>query len=386
MYKVKLFNKISEKGLDLFGPDFEYGEAIESPDVILVRSASLHDYDFGDNLLCVGRAGTGVNNIPLDKFSKAGIAVFNSPGANANAVKELVVLSLFMSSRDIAGGLNWISENKNDEEIDKSAEKVKKAFAGCEIKGKTIGIIGLGAIGSLVADSAFSLGMKVYGYDPYLSLMAALRLNPQIKLVHNLEDIFTKSDFISLHLPVTDSTKNMISAEQFVKFKDGASLINMARNGLVNDDDLVEALDGGKLHRYCTDFASKKLVNTKNTIVFPHLGASTEEAEENCATMVVEEIIDYILNGNVLNSVNLPNLDARQAETGKRLCVIHEADQQTVAQIHQNMSLRGRRSNGLISKQKGHFAYTVIDAEETISEEIASSIEGLDAVCKARII
>ena len=386
MYKVKCFNKISEKGLELFGSDFEYGEDIENPDAILVRSANLHDYEFGDNLLCIGRAGAGVNNIPLDKCSESGIAVFNSPGANANAVKELVVLALLMSSRDIAGGLNWVSENKHDEEIAKSAEKAKKAFAGCEIKGKTIGIIGLGAIGSLVADAALSLGMEVYGYDPYLSLIAALRLSPKIKVVHKLEDIFANSDYITLHLPVTDSTKNMIAAQQLDQFKDGASLINMARNGLVNEGDLVKALDSGKLHRYCTDFASKELANAKNTIVFPHLGASTEEAEDNCAIMAVEEIQDYVLDGNITNSVNLPNLDAGQAEAGKRLCVIHAADQTTAAQIHQDMALRGCKSKAFTSKQKGNFAYTVIDSQEPISNEILDSVNSMEPVCKARVI
>ena len=386
MYKVQLFNKISPKGLEMLGSNFEYGDDIENPDAILLRSASLHDYEFGENLLCIGRAGAGVNNIPLDKCGENGIAVFNSPGANANAVKELVLTALFMCSRDIAGGLKWVSENAQDSEISKSAEKAKKAFAGCEIKGKTLGIIGLGAIGSLVADAAIALGMDVLGYDPYLSLTSALRLNPNIKVVNKLDDIFEKSDYITLHLPVTESTKDMISADQLIKCKDGVCIINMARAGLVNESDLIESLNSGKVAKYSTDFASKQLANAKNTVVFPHLGASTKEAEDNCAVMAAKEIKDYIENGNILNSVNFPNLDMGPACAGKRLCAVHEADQKTAANIHQVLVLSGNKSRTFVSKQKGNFAYTIIDTENPISTETLKDIEGFESVFRARVI
>ncbi|MBQ2510414.1 MAG: 3-phosphoglycerate dehydrogenase, partial [Erysipelotrichaceae bacterium] len=320
--KIRLANRIDEKGLDLFDDTYDYCENMENEDAILVRSASLHDYAMPESLLAIARAGAGVNNIPIGLCSEKGVAVFNTPGANANAVKELTLCSLFLSSRDIKSGILWEDDLKDISDFAKAIEKGKSAFIGPEIAGKKLGVIGLGAIGVLVANDAVKLGMEVYGYDPYISVNSAWSLSKWVKHVTDLHTLFRECDYITLHLPVNEQTKGMIDAKALDQMKEGIRIINLARGELVDEDALIQALESGKVARYVSDFASYRLVHTKNTVCFPHLGASTPESEENCAVMAVKELKDYLENGNVVNSVNLPSVSEART-TSHRICIIH---------------------------------------------------------------
>ena len=321
--KIKCLNPIAAVGLDMLGDNYDIVDSYEEAEGVLVRSASMHDLDLHDNLLAVARAGAGVNNIPLDECAKKGIVVFNTPGANANGVKELVLAGLLIGSRDIVGGIKWVEENKDDENINKSAEKAKKAFAGNEIRGKKLGVIGLGAIGVLVANAASALGMDVYGYDPYLSVHNALSLSRHIHRIKDQNELYAQCDFITVHVPLLEETKVMINKETLSHMKDGVKILNFARDILVNEDDLGEALESGKVAKYITDFPNSKAVKFKNTIVIPHLGASTEESEDNCAIMAVHEMQNFIENGNILNSVNYPKCDAGICASAGRVTICH---------------------------------------------------------------
>ncbi|MCI9129651.1 MAG: 3-phosphoglycerate dehydrogenase [Eggerthellaceae bacterium] len=305
MYKVHCLNNISSKGLDLLTDEYELTDNVEEADVILVRSANMHDMAIPENLKAVARAGAGVNNIPLDAMAEAGVAVFNTPGANANAVKELVLAGMLLASRDIIGGIQWVSENADDENVGKSAEKAKKAFAGGEISGKTLGVIGLGAIGRLVVQAAETLGMSVVGYDPYMDAAKAAGISSDLRFVDNLDDLYAASDYITIHVPATADTKGMIDAAAISKMKDGVVFLNFSRDSLVNDEDMANALESGKVSRYVTDFANPAVVKMERTIVIPHLGASTAEAEDNCAVMAVNEVMDYLSDGTKNHCVNL---------------------------------------------------------------------------------
>lgn len=305
MYKVHCLNNISDKGLDLLTDEYELVDAPDEADVILVRSASMHDMDIPSSLKAVARAGAGVNNIPLEKMADAGVAVFNTPGANANAVKELVLAGLLMSARDVLGGIEWVKDNADDENVGKAAEKAKKAFAGGEISGKTLGVIGLGAIGKLVAQSAEALGMSIVGYDPYSSAEKAAEISSDLRYVENLDDLLAASDYITIHVPAVESTIGMINDDAIAKMKDGVVFLNFSRDTLVDDDAMAKALSSGKVRRYVTDFANPAVVKMDNVIVLPHLGASTAEAEENCAIMAVNEVMDYLADGTKIHCVNM---------------------------------------------------------------------------------
>ena len=323
MYKIKLMNKISKVGTDLFGQQYQIGEDIESEDGILVRSASLHDYQFPSTLLAIARAGAGVNNIPIDQCSEQGIVVFNTPGANANAVKELVLCALFLSSRQIVEGIDWVKTLKGQEGVGKLVEKGKSQFVGPEIDGKKLGIIGLGAIGVHVANAAIKLGMEVYGYDPYISVDAAWGMSKWVKNAQNMDTIFSECDYITLHAPSTPETKAMINQESIAKMKDGVRIINFARADLVDSQAVLEGIQKGKIKKYITDFATEDIIDQKDVIVMPHLGASTPESEDNCAIMAVKEMQDYLENGNITHSVNLPSVHEPRT-TKYRICLIHK--------------------------------------------------------------
>ncbi|MCR5702951.1 MAG: 3-phosphoglycerate dehydrogenase, partial [Lachnospiraceae bacterium] len=321
MTKVKCLNPIAACGLDLFSDNYQMTDNVEEAEAILVRSASMHDMDFPESLIAVARAAAGVNNIPLEDCAKKGIVVFNTPGANANGVKELVVAGLLLASRDLMGGYNWVKANASDEDIAKKVEKQKKEYAGNEIAGKKLGVIGLGAIGAKVANIAFRLGMEVYGYDPYVSIDAAWSLSRHIKHIKNVEDIYKECDYITIHVPALDSTKGMLNKDAFDMMKDGVRILNFSRDVLVNDEDIKAALASGKVKKYVTDFPNPVIAGVDNVITLPHLGASTDESEDNCAIMAVKQIADYIENGNIKNSVNYPACDAGKCETVARVCV-----------------------------------------------------------------
>ena len=321
MIKVNCLNPIAACGLDLLTDNYEKTEDFAEANAVLVRSAAMHDLELSDNLAAVARAGAGVNNIPLDKCAEKGIVVFNTPGANANGVKELVVAGLMLASRDIKGGMNWVDENKDNANIGKDMEKAKKAFAGKEIQGKKLGVIGLGAIGVLVANVATHLGMEVIGCDPFLSVQHALQLSRNVKVVKTNEEVYKECDYITVHVPALDSTKGMINKDTIAMMKDGAIVLNFARDVLVNDDDMVAALESGKVAKYITDIPTAKIANAKNVVAFPHLGASTAESEDNCAVMAVNELRDFFENGNIKNSVNYPACDAGVCESASRVAI-----------------------------------------------------------------
>ena len=326
MYRIKTMNKISSAGLThLDQTRFQVGSEVENEDGILVRSAPMHDYEFPDALRAIARAGAGTNNIPIDRCSEHGIVVFNTPGANANAVKELVIAAMLIASRDVLGGADWVQEQAHSPNVDVAAavEKGKSAFVGPELFHKTLGVIGLGAIGALVANVALELGMDVYGYDPFLSVDAALRLDRHVHVVKNLDELYKVSDYITIHVPYTNATKDTINAEAIAKMKGQVRILNLARGGLVNDDDMIAALESGRVAKYVTDFPNDKIATAKNVIALPHLGASTPESEENCAVMAVRQLQDYLINGNIVNSVNLPNVSQDWSGIA-RICLIHK--------------------------------------------------------------
>ena len=386
MRKIHCINAISKYGTDQFTEDYELTDEVNEAEGILVRSASLHEMQFSNSLLAIARAGAGVNNIPLDACAQEGIVVFNTPGANANGVKELVLAGLFLASRDIVGGIEWCKENKEDANIAKSAEKAKKAFAGCEIKGKKLGVVGLGAIGAEVANTAIALGMEVYGYDPYISVNAAWRLSRDVKHTTSLDTICQECDYITLHVPAVDSTKGMINKAAIEQMKDGVVILNFARDLLVNEDDLAEALKSGKVKKYVTDFANPKSVNMDNTIVIPHLGASTEESEDNCAKMAVQEIMDYLENGNIRNSVNYPACDMGVKKTACRVAVLHMNIPNMIGQITGVLAAGKINISDMTNKSRDQFAYTLMDLEHTPDDIMVQKLNAIEGVLRVRLI
>lgn len=384
--KVKCLNPIAACGLDLFDDTYEMVEDANAADVILVRSASMHDMELSGNLAAVARAGAGVNNIPLDKCSEQGIVVFNTPGANANGVKELVVAAMLLASRDIVGGIEWVKENKADTDVAKTAEKAKKEFAGTEIAGKKLGIIGLGAIGVLVANAANRLGMDVYGCDPYLSVDNALNMSRDITLVKTYEEIYSECDFITVHVPLLDSTKGMFDKEAFDKMKDGVIFLNFSRDTLVNEGDMKAALESGKVRTYVVDFPNPTTAALPNTIVTPHLGASTQESEDNCAKMAVKEIREFMENGNIRNSVNYPSCDAGVCTTEGRIAVAHKNVHSMLSKFTGVFAKEGINIENMVNKSRGNYAYTIFDICSEATDEIVKDLEGIDGVIKVRII
>lgn len=384
--KINCLNPIAACGLDLFDDTYEIVEDVKSADAVLVRSASMHDMELSDDLLAVARAGAGVNNIPLEKCADKGIVVFNTPGANANGVKELVVAAMLLATRDIVGGIEWVKENKDDADIAKAAEKAKKAFAGSEISGKKLGIIGLGAIGVLVANAANRLGMDVYGCDPYLSVDNALNMSRDITLVKTYDEIYSECDFITVHVPLLDSTKGMFDKEAFDKMKDGVVFLNFSRDTLVNETDLRAALTSGKVKKYVVDFPNPTTADLPNTIVTPHLGASTQESEDNCAKMAVKEIREFIENGNIKNSVNYPTCDAGVCATEGRIAVAHKNVHSMLSQFTTVFSKEGINIENMVNKSRGNYAYTIFDICSEATDAIVKELGEISGVIKVRII
>ena len=374
--KIKLANRIDEKGLELFDDFYEYCENLNGEDAILVRSASLHDCDFPSSLLAIARAGAGVNNIPIEKCSEKGIVVFNAPGANANAVKELTLCSLFLASRDIKNAVLWEDKLEDIDGFAKAVEKGKSAFIGPEVTGKKLGVLGLGAIGVLVANAAVKLGMEVYGYDPFISVNSAWALSKWVRHVTDLNELLSECDYITLHMPANEDTRNLINGKTIARMKDGVRIINLARGELVNEDDLIDALASGKVARYVTDFASYRLVHTNNTVCFPHLGASTPESEENCAIMAVKELKDYLENGNISNSVNLPSVSEPRT-TSHRICIIHRNVPNMLAKLTSIIGGNSINIENLVNKAKGDLAYTMIDTNSNVDEKALNEVENI---------
>ena len=387
MYHIKTFNKISPVGLNKFDPEcYAVGDDEQNEDGILVRSAKLHDYAFPEDLLAIARAGVGVNNIPLDRCSETGIAVFNTPGANANAVKELVLCAMLMGSRDIVGGIEWVrSQVAAGVDVTTVVEKGKSAFVGPEIYKKTLGVIGLGAIGSLVANVALSLGMDVYGYDPFLSVDAALRLDRHIHVVKDINELYKRADYITIHIHFTDKTKGMIDAKAIGAMKRGVRFINLARGEIVDDEAMLAALDTGKVAAYLTDFPNNRIVQAPHVIAMPHLGASTPESEQNCAAMAVEELRDYLENGNIRNSVNLPAVSMERSGV-MRMCVIHKNIPAMLASITTLLSKDGVNVENLSNKSKGDYAYTMVDLGTRVDESVIEDVRKLANVIRVRVI
>ncbi|MCI6676132.1 MAG: 3-phosphoglycerate dehydrogenase family protein [Clostridiales bacterium] len=387
MAKIKCLNPISNVGMDLLTDNYEITDNFAQADAALVRSASVHDLELPQSLLAIARAGAGVNNIPLDKCADQGIVVFNTPGANANGVKELVLAGMFLGARDIIGGANWVQENKDDPTINKTVEKSKKKFAGTEIAGKKLGVIGLGAIGVLVANAANRLGMEVYGCDPYLSVEHALNLSRDIHVVKDNDTIYENCDYITVHVPLLDSTKGMINKETIAKMKDGVIILNFARDLLVNDDDMAEALASGKVKKYVTDFPNAKSANMPNTVAIPHLGASTEESEDNCAVMAVKELMDYVENGNITNSVNYPACDLGVVPEGVvRVCIAHRNVPNVIGRFTSILGEADVNIRDMVSKSRGAYSYAIFDLDHPIPPEYLEKLSDMSAVLKVRII
>ncbi len=386
MIKYNCLNPIAAIGLDLFTDAYEKTDALEAADAVLVRSAAMHDLELPANLKAIARAGAGVNNIPTDKCAEQGIVVFNTPGANANGVKELVIAGLMLASRDIVGGINWVQTVKDDENVAKLVEKGKSKFAGKEIAGKKLGVIGLGAIGVLVANAANRLGMEVYGCDPYLSVEHAWNLSRDIIYCKTKEEIYKNCDYITVHVPLLEDTKKMINKDTIAMMKDGVILLNFARDLLVNDDDIAEALKSGKVARYVTDFPNAKSAGMEGAIAIPHLGASTEESEDNCAVMAVKEIMDYIENGNIKNSVNYPNCDAGICDTKRRITINHKNIPNMLTQFTGICAAANINISNMINKSKGDYAYSVIDIDDENAEALVDKLNSINGVLKVRVI
>ena len=386
MFQYHCLNPISEVGLNMFSDNYKKTDTADDADAILVRSAKMHDMEISDSVVAVARAGAGVNNIPVNDYAEKGIVVFNTPGANANGVKELVLAGMLLASRDIVGGIEWVAQQKDKENIDKLAEKQKKQFAGCEISGKKLGIIGLGAIGALVANSATHLGMEVYGYDPYLSIDAAWNLSRTIKHSKTLDEIYSQCDYITIHVPLLDSTRKMIDRDAFAKMKDGVVLLNFARDLLVDEEALIDALESGKVKKYVTDFANPIVAGREGILVTPHLGASTEESEENCAVMAVKELRDFLENGNIKNSVNFPNCDMGSCVTVGRIAITHKNIPNMIIQFTKILGGEGINIADMTNKSKGGYAYTLIDLESAVSKEALDELKAVDGVAKVRVV
>ncbi|MCR4641263.1 MAG: phosphoglycerate dehydrogenase [Lachnospiraceae bacterium] len=385
-FKYHCLNPIAGVGLDQFDGNYTKTDDVNEADAILVRSAVMHEMELPKSLLAVARAGAGVNNIPLDKCAEEGIVVFNTPGANANAVKELVFAGMLLAARDIIGGVEWAKSAAADENIAKSAEKEKKKFAGTEILGKKLGIIGLGAIGVLVANAAKHMGMEVYGYDPYVSINAAWNLSRDVKHVTDVNEIYRECDYITIHVPLLDSTKGMINKEAIDMMKDGVVILNFARDLLADEPAILEGIKAGKIRKYVSDFANPTTAGQEGVILMPHLGASTEEAEDNCAVMAVNEIRDFLENGNIRNSVNYPNADAGVCMTAGRVAICHKNVANMITQFTAVFGSEGINIDNMLNKSKGEFAYTLLDVESPVSEAAVEKLQKMDGVIRVRII
>ena len=386
MFKYNCLNAISEAGLKSLSSDFVKTDDVNEAEAILVRSAAMHDMEFSDNLLAVARAGAGVNNIPLDKCAEKGIVVFNTPGANANGVKELVIAAMILTSRNLIAANCWVNENKDEENIGKTMEKAKSKFAGREVKGKKLGVIGLGAIGVLVANAASSLGMEVIGCDPFLSVQNALNLSRKVKLVKEREEVFRGCDYITVHVPLLDDTKEMINADTISMMKDGVIILNFARDLLVKEDAVIEGLASGKIAGYATDFPSVKLANTKGVVAFPHLGASTTESEDNCAVMAAAEITDYLENGNIRNSVNFPACDMGVCSQAGRIAVLHKNVPNIISGLTTVFGQSGINIDKMMNQSRGEYAYSIIDIDKAGAKDIADEIATKEGILKVRVI
>ena len=386
MFKYNCLNAISEAGLKSLSSDFVKTDDVNEAEAILVRGAAMHDMEFSDNLLAVARAGAGVNNIPLDKCAEKGIVVFNTPGANANGVKELVIAAMILTSRNLIAANGWVNENKDDENIGKTMEKAKSKFAGREVKGKKLGVIGLGAIGVLVANAASSLGMEVIGCDPFLSVQNALNLSRKVKLVKEREEVFRGCDYITVHVPLLDDTKEMINADTISMMKDGVIILNFARDLLVKEDAVIEGLASGKIAGYATDFPSVKLANTKGVVAFPHLGASTTESEDNCAVMAAAEITDYLENGNIRNSVNFPACDMGVCSQAGRIAVLHKNVPNIISGLTTVFGQSGINIDKMMNQSRGEYAYSIIDIDKAGAKDIADEIATKEGILKVRVI
>ena len=386
MRKIHCLNAIANVGTDIFDENYKLTDNIEEADAIMVRSAAMGDMEFSENLLAIARAGAGVNNIPLERCADAGIVVFNTPGANANGVKELVICGMLLAARDVVGGIEWTRSIKDSDTIAKDVEKGKKNFAGGEIKGKKLGVIGLGAIGAEVANAAASLGLEVLGYDPFISVNAAWRLSRKIKHITDINEIFRECDYITLHVPLTDDNKGMIGKNSIPQMKDGVVILNFARDLLVDDDEMEKALESGKVARYVTDFPNTKSARMEKAIVIPHLGASTQESEDNCAVMAANELVDYLENGNIKNSVNFPSCDMGVCQVEGRVALLHQNIPNMIGQITSAFAKNGYNISDLTNKSKGSKAYTLIDIENKASESLINELNAIEGILKVRII
>lgn len=386
MYQYHCLNPIAEVGLKKFDGNYAKTDNIEDADALLVRSAAMHDMEIPGNVCVIGRAGAGVNNIPLGKCSEQGIAVFNTPGANANGVKELVLAGMLLASRDIIGGLYWVRSERQNEELEQLAEKQKKAFAGHEIMGKKLGVIGLGAIGILVANAAATLGMEVYGYDPYISVNAAWKLSRDVKHITDINDIYRECDYITVHVPLLESTKGMISSAAIAQMKQSVVIMNFARGPLVDTKAIVEALRTNRIYKYVTDFPSPDIASLKNAIVIPHLGASTEESEDNCAIMAVEEVRDYLENGNIHNSVNYPNCDMGVCKDAMRVTIIHRNIPNMLTKFTATFGDLGINIERMSNVTKGEYGYVIMDLANTADEKSVETIRTIKGVLKVRVM
>ncbi len=387
MFQIKTMNAIAQAGLDVLGPDYRAGSDLYNEDGILVRSAKLHDYPFPESLLAIARAGAGTNNIPVERCAQAGIVVFNTPGANANAVKELAICALLLASRNVLGGADWVREQAATPGVDVAAavEKGKSAFVGPEIYHKTLGVIGLGAIGVLVANAALSLGMEVYGYDPYLSVDTALRLDRHVHVVKDLGELYRRADYVTLHLPYTDATRGTVNAEALAAMKDGVRILNLARGELVDDEAMIAALESGKAACYVTDFPDNTITLAKNVVAIPHLGASSPESEENCAVMAARQLKDYLENGNIKNSVNFPNVEMERSGV-QRLCIVHKNIPAMLANITLQLSKNGINVENMTNKSRGDYAYTLVDLGAAAEEEALAGIRAIPGIIRLRVI
>ncbi len=386
MFKYHCLNPIATIGLQRFTNDYKRVEDVNEAQGILVRSASMHEMELSDNLLAVARAGAGVNNIPLEACAEKGIVVFNTPGANANGVKELVFAGMLLASRDVVGGIEWVKSAKDDENIAKAAEKEKKKFAGTEIEGKKLGIIGLGAIGVKVANAATHLGMEVYGYDPYVSVDAAWNLSRSVKHVLNVEEIYEECDFITIHVPALPSTKGMINSDAISLMKDGVIILNFARDVLVNEEDVLDAIKTGKVRKYVSDFPNPTTAGQEGCIVIPHLGASTEESEDNCAVMAVKELKNYLENGNIVNSVNFPNCDMGICSQAGRVAVFHKNSSGMISKFTTVFGNHGINITDMTNKSRGDWAYTMLDLEQPVSDEVVAELKASEGVVRVRVV
>ena len=387
MFRIKTMNKIAQVGLNQFPADYQVGDSVEGEEGILVRSAKLHDYPFPDTLWGIARAGAGTNNIPVAECAQKGIVVFNTPGANANGVKELVLAALLMASRDLVGGVEWVKAQAATPDTDVAAavEKGKSAFVGPELYRKTLGVIGLGAIGALVANAALSLGMEVYGYDPFLSVDTALRLDRHVHVVKDVAELYRVSDYVTIHVPYTPDTRHTINADTIAQMKDGVRIVNLARGELVDDEAMMAALERGKVARYVTDFPNNTITLAPNVVPIPHLGASTPESEDNCAIMAAQQLRDFLENGNIKNSVNFPNVEMERSGV-QRLCIIHRNIPAMLANITAQLSGDGVNVENMTNKSRGDFAYTLVDVGSAVEESVIDDIRAIDGIIRVRVI